>query len=126
MAITGLNLPDARPSITNFLPRSRRCRVADDFEQHVAAHRQRFAEQIEQADDGWFGAQRAVLEDDAVIGHGGHQLGDGRAADGVEDDAGAVILGEFHHFGDEILLLGGDDVLGAELQQVRRACCFCG
>ena len=53
------------------------------------------------------------------------QLRDGRAAHGIEHDAGTFAAGELHDFGNQVLLFRGDDVLRPELQQLAVACCSC-
>src|ERR1700757_2118202 len=55
-------------------------------------------------------AQRAVDIDDALIGQRGNQLGKVRAANGIEGNACAMAVGDAHHLGDHVLLLGCNDM----------------
>ena len=62
--------------------------------------------------------ESAVLDEDGVMGGGADELLDEGAGDGIEDDACAFASGDFPDAGDEVFFRGGDDVIGAEGEEL--------
>ncbi len=64
-------------------------------------------------------AESTVLEQDALFGAAQRQLFDLGAADRIKYQASAFPSGDALNLGDQVGLVGGDDVLGALLPQRR-------
>jgi hypothetical protein len=66
--------------------------VARDLHHHVAADREPLSQDVEQGQRRRLRAQGPVEEDDAQTGRRLGEFGDGRAADGAENDAGSLAV----------------------------------
>jgi hypothetical protein len=85
-----------------------------DLEERVAADGEGLGECREEWEDGGFGGQRTVLDDDCAVGSGGGEGFETFASYWVEDNAGTFSTGDLVDACDKIFVVGDDYVVGPE------------
>src|SRR5271168_1050973 len=68
--------------------------LGDELEERIAADSKRLAERGEERVRRGVGGECAVLDDDAATRSGVGECGEALAADGIEDDASALVAGD--------------------------------
>lgn len=106
-------------AITDVVDRSGSpCVVGGDLEQLEAAKGEVLEEHRTHVQRSWTALEKPIKDDDGLTGGGLDEVGQGRAADRIEDDPGPLACSQLTHPGDDVLLGGADDRLGSGLQKL--------
>jgi hypothetical protein len=118
-AIVGWKAPSARPALTNCFSAASSCVVAGERGQRETTNGQIATEDVEGRRDGRPRVEGAIENERAARRCGLGEGGEFWAADGVEDQLGALAAGETSDLCDDLLFGGCDDGRGAQVIRFR-------